>query len=172
MILTTPRLTLRPLQLSDANDFFELNNDPEVLKYVPDKAFANEAAALEFLANYHKTQPEGYGRMAVIRQSDNAWLGWCGLKYLKENDQVDLGYRFFRKYWGNGYATEGSIACLKYGFEDLGLDRIVGHVAVGNVASARVLEKCGFTENGLFEEVDWSGIAYLLERSRYERLQY
>jgi ribosomal-protein-alanine N-acetyltransferase len=79
----------------------------------------------------------------VIRKQDSAWLGWCGLK--QHADYVDLGFRFFRKSWGNGYATESAMACLEYGINELNIKHIVGRVAIGNNASVRVLEKFEMT---------------------------
>ena len=81
-----------------------------------------------------------YGRWACIDKSNNEYLGWCGLK-LNEQDMVDIGFRFFRKYWGKGYATESAKACLEYGFEELEIKEIIGRVAKDNIASIRVLEK-------------------------------
>jgi RimJ/RimL family protein N-acetyltransferase len=58
-------------------------------------------------------------------------------------DEVDLGYRFLPQYWGRGLATEASVVCLAYGFDVLGLERIIGITMPENLASMRVLEKVG-----------------------------
>ncbi len=142
-VFETERCTLRELIPADAGHFFDLNSDPEVIRYTGDLPFENEEAALEFLKNYREYHNHRMGRWAVIRKSDQEWLGWCGLKYIPSLDQVDLGYRFFRKFWGSGYATETALASIDYGFNQLHLKRIVGRAAVDNVASIRVLEKCG-----------------------------
>ena len=84
-----------------------------------------------------------HGRWAVLVKPDLQFIGWCGLKARPERDEIDLGYRFIKDAWGKGYATEAAFACLKYGFEQLGLKRIVGRAMPQNVASLRVLEKCG-----------------------------
>ena len=65
------------------------------------------------------------------------------LKYRPERDEVDLGYRFIKAAWGKGYASEAAMASINYGFEKLGLRRIVGRAMPGNIASLKVLEKCG-----------------------------
>ncbi len=72
---------------------------------------------------------------------------WCGLKRLAD-DQVVLGYRFFRRHWGKGYATEASRAALGFGFGELALPRVVALVAEENVASLRVMQKLGFRSIG------------------------
>jgi [ribosomal protein S5]-alanine N-acetyltransferase len=54
-----------------------------------------------------------------------------------------LGYRFIKKFWGKGYATEVAFACIQYGFNRLNLQQIIGRALPGNLASIKVLEKCG-----------------------------
>ncbi|HKB42977.1 MAG TPA: GNAT family N-acetyltransferase, partial [Chitinophagaceae bacterium] len=60
-----------------------------------------------------------------------------------ERNEIDLGYRFIKNAWGKGYATEAAYACIKYGFEKLNLQRIIGRAVQGNIASLNVLQKCG-----------------------------
>jgi [ribosomal protein S5]-alanine N-acetyltransferase len=79
----------------------------------------------------------------VLLKQDLAFIGWCGLKYRAELREIDLGYRFIKKYWGKGYATEAAFACMRYGFEKLGLQRIVGRALPPNATSVKGLEKCG-----------------------------
>ena len=152
-LLTTKRLGLRPLQPDDAPYFFQLNEDPEVLRYTGDLPFADVEAARQFLKQYDQYERYACGRFAVLRLSDSAWLGWCGLKYKPEVEQTDIGFRFFRRHWGQGYATEAAEACLAYGLETLGFPTIVGRAMQANHASIRVLEKIGmrFVEGILFE---------------------
>jgi len=144
MIAETKRLILRELQQDDAGHFFELNNDPEVLKYTGDVAFKSIDEAREFLKNYSHYEENGYGRWAVIRKEDHVFLGWCGLK-LNEEGYVDIGFRIFKKYWGKGYATEAAEKSIELGFEQFGLLEIIGRSASENKASFRVLEKIGMT---------------------------
>lgn len=141
-IATTERLYLREMTADDAEHAFLLNNDPEVLRYTGDGSFASVEAAREFLAAYPDYKLDGFGRWAVLRRSDGAWLGWCGLKRLP-NGTVDLGYRLLREQWGQGYATEAGRACLELDFGRFGLDTIIGRVARENAASIHVLEKLG-----------------------------
>ena len=140
-VLETPRLLLREFELSDAPYLFELNADPEVIQHTGDPPFDSVASARLFLENYSAYEETGFGRWAVIRSSDQVFLGWCGLK--QHPDYVDLGYRFFKKEWGKGYASEAAKACINYGFEVLKLEVIVGRVVPENIASVRVLEKMG-----------------------------
>jgi RimJ/RimL family protein N-acetyltransferase len=153
-LIETPRLKLRELSEDDSLQFFQLNNDPEVIKYTGDPPFPSVDSAREFLAGYDQYTRYGYGRWAVISKETGDFLGWCGLKYVPALRETDLGFRFFRCYWGQGYATEAAIACIKYGFEKLGMTRIAGRAMMTNKASILVLEKAGlrFVEEREFEE--------------------
>lgn len=141
-ITTTERLCLREMTTADAEHAYLLNSDPEVVRHTGDGPFASPEAARTFLAAYPDYRIHGFGRWAVVRSTDEAWLGWCGLKR-HPNGDVDLGYRLMRRYWGQGYATEAGRACLDLGFDRFGLDLIIGRVARENTASIRVLEKLG-----------------------------
>lgn len=159
-ILETPRLYLRELTPTDAEDFFNLNQDPEVIKYTGDVAFNNSIEARSFLQNYNQYELFGMGRWAVIRKEDEAFLGWCGLKYSPDLDEVDLGFRYFKKYWNQGYATESALACLEFGFHQLDLEKIVGRAMEANVASIKVLEKIGMQYAGKFDFMKHEGVLY------------
>ena len=137
------RFLYREWGLDDAPIFFELNEDPEVMKYTGDIRFKDVEEARALIANYSAFRDTNMGRWLMVRKEDGAIVGWCGLKYHPEEDYVDLGYRLFKKYWGQGYATEGGLRCVQYGFEELGLKEIVGRTASDNKGSIRVLEKCG-----------------------------
>jgi ribosomal-protein-alanine N-acetyltransferase len=79
----------------------------------------------------------------MIRKGDNAFIGWCGLKYLESIQETDLGFRLHQRFWGQGFATEAAIACINFGFHELKLSEIVGRAMKENLASICVLEKCG-----------------------------
>ena len=141
-LIKTERLLLREFLPEDAHAMYLLNQDPEVIRYTGDPPFESEEDAATFLSDYKDYSANGFGRWAVIRKEDLAFIGWCGLK--RHPDQmVDIGFRFYQTEWGKGYATESAMATLDYGFNELGLDEIVGRAAKANLASIRVLEKLG-----------------------------
>jgi ribosomal-protein-alanine N-acetyltransferase len=144
IIIETERLLLRAFTPEDAPLIYELNRDPDVTKYTMDPV-KELAQATEILEKTILPQYALYnhGRWAVHTKSDLAFIGWCGLKARPERNEIDLGYRFLKSGWGKGYATEAAFACLKYGFEKLGLPRIVGRAMPDNFASLKVLEKIG-----------------------------
>ena len=141
-VIQTQRLIIRELALTDAKAFYQLNSDLDVLKYTGDLPFESIDHARDFLKNYTAYKQYGYGRWAVVLKDSNRFIGWCGLKY-NEDNLVDLGFRFFKSFWSKGYATESALACLHYGFNDLGIHEIIGRSATDNKASIRVLEKLG-----------------------------
>ena len=141
-ILRTERLILREFGLSDAECFYRLNADPDVIKYTGDLPFNSIDDAELFLANYNEYGKNGYGRWAVIDKESGSFIGWCGLK-LNEENLIDLGFRFFKSVWGKGYATESARACLDYGFSKLNLKTIIARTMVNNIPSVKVLEKIG-----------------------------
>ncbi len=144
VIIETERLILRRFESGEGQLIYTLNEDPEVTRYtgdpVRDLAHANEVLDQVILPQYALYN---HGRWAVHTKPGMEFIGWCGLKYRPERDEVDLGYRFIKSAWGKGYASEAAMASINYGFEKLGLRRIVGRAMPGNIASIKVLEKCG-----------------------------
>ena len=143
--IETERLILRQYTEDDAPAFFALNSDPEVMRYVPDELMVNVDQAREILRSHPMVdyRERGFGRWACILKASGEYIGFCGLKYLKEIDDVDLGFRFIPSQWGKGLATEAALASVHYGFDELKLDHIVGLAELENRASIRVLEKVG-----------------------------
>ena len=143
-IIETSRLGLREFKLDDAEQAYLLNLDPEVLKYTGDVPFTSVKDSRTFLANYSDYKRNGFGRWAVVLKGTQEFIGWCGLKHHEEGF-VDIGFRFFKREWNKGYATESAEACINYGFEELGLSEIIGRAAAENYGSIRVLEKLGLS---------------------------
>jgi RimJ/RimL family protein N-acetyltransferase len=149
IIIQTDRLLLRTFTEDDAPLLYELNLDPEVIRYtldpMNDLEHAKKVLVEVILPQYVLYN---HGRWAVHLKEGMQFIGWCGLKYVSERQEIDLGYRFGQKFWGKGYATESAYACLQYGFDKLNMRRIVGRALVENVGSIRVLEKCGMQYMG------------------------
>lgn len=149
IVLETERLILRTFTLDDAPLIYELNLDPDVTRYtfdpVKDIEQAREILGKTILPQYALYN---HGRWAVHLKQGLEFIGWCGLKARPERNEIDLGYRFQKKSWGKGYATEAAFACLEYGFEKLNLQRIVGRAIPRNEGSLKVLEKCGMSYLG------------------------
>ena len=153
VVIETDRLLLRRFTEHDAPLLYELNLDPEVIRYTHDP-MSDVEQARKLLTEVILPQYVLYnhGRWAVHLKSNLEFIGWCGLKYLSETNDVDLGYRFMKKFWGNGFATEAALACIEYGFVKLSLQQIFGRALPGNLPSIKVLEKCGMKY--LHEEIE------------------
>lgn len=144
IVLETNRLRLSEFHPGEAEYMYQLNLDPEVIRYTGDEPFTSVEEARTFLKSYDAYERHGFGRWSVWLRSENAYIGWCGLKR-NEEAFVDIGFRFFRDRWNQGFATEAARACLDYGFRQLQLKEIIGRADPDNKGSIRVLEKIGMT---------------------------
>lgn len=163
--IETERLILREFRPTDDEAFFEMDANPEVHKYLgnnPCKSIEQARTIIESIRQQYLDN--GIGRWAAIEKSSGNFIGWSGLKYIREfeNNHInfhDVGYRLMPKYWGKGYATESAQAAIRYGFEVLNLNEIIGTANIENKASRRALEKCGltFVENFMWKDIpcDW-----------------
>ncbi|MEP7107693.1 MAG: GNAT family N-acetyltransferase [Ferruginibacter sp.] len=144
IILETPRLLLRRFTEVDAPLIHQLNCDPEVVKFVHEPVLQSDEQAKEIIINIILPQYENnLGRWAIQLKETGEFIGWCGLKYLKEYGEIDLGYRLRQSAWGKGYATEAAKHTLDYGFNKLHLREITGKAHVENIGSIKVLQKIG-----------------------------
>ena len=86
---------------------------------------------------------------AAVKKDSGEFIGWNEINNLDYTDDIEIGYRYFKNYWGKGYATEMSMALVDYGFNQLNLEKLVGVAMPGNKASLRVLEKIGMKYIGM-----------------------
>ena len=167
-ILETERTYLREFAPEDAIHLFQMNSDLEVLTFTGDVPFKNIAEAQSFINRYEAYKKTGFGRYAVIRKSDDEFLGWCGLKLHRERSVVDVGYRFYKCYWNQGYATESTKAVITYAFEHLKLPTLVAHVHKDNLSSQRVLDKCNLIKDSNIKYDDQPSLLYKLHNKHYQ----
>lgn len=160
-ILEIQHLYLREFLPEDAIHFFEMNKNLEVIQYTGDLPFNNLEDASSFINKYDAYTKTGIGRYAVIRKSDEQFLGWCGLKYHPKERKIDIGFRFYQEYWNQGYATVSAKAVIAHAFNTLKYPKLVAHSHIDNKASQRVLINCGMTK---VQRLDYDGIpAFLYE---------
>lgn len=149
-LLETERLVLRRFTKDDADHLFDLDSDPDVMRYLsggaPTPRDVVEADILPRFLSYDKEQP-GLGFWAAIDRASGEFLGWFSLRPTGQTgaQEVSLGFRLCRAAWGQGLATEGVRALIRLGFTELGVERVVGTTYQDNVASRRVMEKAGMT---------------------------
>lgn len=165
--IDTPRLHLREFRDEDADELFRLNSDPEVMRYTGDSAFTGPAAARDFLRHYDCYERDGFGRWAVTDQETGAFMGFCGLRRDRDSGEVDLGFRFFPRYWAAGYATEAASACLEAGFRNFGLEAIVGRAMRENLPSITILQKLGMKYRDMIEDDGEFWLVYTVDADRF-----
>lgn len=158
--IETERTIMRKLIKEDADDFYTLNLDKEVLKFTGDHPFESLQTTMEFLSNYDQYEKYGVGRFAVIDKETSTFLGWCGLKYSEDKNEFDIGFRFYKKYWNKGFATETAKKWIELGFDNLKIERIIGRAMKENSASIKVLEKIGMTFKRNFDFEGCEGVIY------------
>jgi RimJ/RimL family protein N-acetyltransferase len=148
---------------------FELDSDPEVHQYLgrrPIKTIEESRNLIAFIREQYNKN--GIGRWAVVEKETQQFAGWAGLKLITEpinhhTHYYDLGYRFIRRYWGKGFATEAAKASLVYGFGKMQLNEIYGMAHIHNMASQQVLTKVGLQYVETFDyegdQMHWYKIA-------------
>lgn len=143
--LLTARLKLRPFNENDLQNLIDLDQDPEVMKYLGGKTIPTEELQA-MLPKILERQPKWvtYGTWMADELSSGETIGWFTLKPLAQlNNEYEVGYRLKKKFWGKGYATEGTKFLVDYGFTKLGLPNIIACTDLNNANSQKVLMKSG-----------------------------
>lgn len=152
-ILHTERLRLRLWETKDLLDCIEMNLDTEVMKYFP--AILTKEQTIQFYDRVQKHFLEyGFGLYVVENTSTKEFLGYTGFMIANFEASftpcVEIGWRFKKQYWGKGYATEAAKACLDYGFDTLGFDKIYSFTATPNLKSENVMKRIGMHKTDTF----------------------
>jgi RimJ/RimL family protein N-acetyltransferase len=158
--LETPRLVLRALALDDLEEMASMLGDAEgLIHWGPPLSREESRSWIE--RNLRRYASDGIGRCAVVLRSTAELVGDCGLirTLVEGQPEVELGWIIRRTHRGKGIATEAAVAWRDYGFDSLGLERIVSMVSEKNAASRRVAEKLGMTVE---REAIWGGLPHLM----------
>lgn len=142
--ITTRRLTLRPFREQDAEALHRILAEHDILRYFPNPFPPSLDRVQNLIAfQLQHWEEHGFGWWAVEPRDNQVLIGWNGLQYLPDTQEIEISYLLSKAFWGKGLATEAVMAALRFGFEDLKLETIVGVVHPDNVASQRVLQKIG-----------------------------
>ena len=177
--LRTARLTLRRFTVADEDNLVILNSDPEVMRYITGGQPSSREEIRDEIIPFHLATYDkhpGFGTWAADDTGSGQFLGWIHLRPRRSDGVIDLGYRLRRAAWGNGYATEGSRALIDKGFTDHGIDRVAATTMTVNLASRRVMEKCGLIqirsylddEQPAIDGADQGYVEYQLTRAGWE----
>jgi ribosomal-protein-alanine N-acetyltransferase len=142
--IQTGRLTLRGLQPGDAGRLLEIFQTEGMLRYFPGPGTAGPERIERFITRQQEHwQKYGYGNWGIVPPGEEQVAGWVGLQFVPELDETEVGFMVDKALWGRGYATEAGRASLRFGFEHFDLEHIIALVHPENLASRRVIEKCG-----------------------------
>jgi RimJ/RimL family protein N-acetyltransferase len=148
--LTTPRLLLREWRDSDRDAFAEMNADPRVSEFLVGPV--TPADSDDMVDRVDRCWRErGYGLWAVERRDSGAFIGYVGLWPATFDapftPAVEVGWRLANAHWGNGFATEGAVEALRFGFEVMDMPEIVSFTAAANRRSIRVMQRIGMHQD-------------------------
>ncbi|MBD0400334.1 GNAT family N-acetyltransferase [Flammeovirga sp. EKP202] len=150
-VISTERLYLKRFSPHDAPFFFNMNLDQEVMQYTGDPPFKNIEETRAFIESYDHYEKYDYGRWSVYLKENEQYIGFCGLKYSEDKEEIDIGFRFVKDHWNKGYATEAALGCFDYA-QKHGIQKIVARANERNKASLKVIQKLGMTFTHFFEE--------------------
>jgi RimJ/RimL family protein N-acetyltransferase len=144
--LQTERMTLRPLAPTDAAVLHRIYQTEGVLQYFPFTTPPPLESLQRFILGQQKHwEKHGYGNWGLLPAGESEIIGWAGLQYLPELDETEVGFLLDRPFWGRGYATQTAKLSLDFGFQHFNFDHVIALVHEDNLASRRVIEKCGMT---------------------------
>lgn len=149
--LRTKRLLLRPYEETDIPSMVRLLGAREVAATtlrIPHPYKEQDARSLL----RQMSQDEVPTRFGIFLSDTGEHCGGIGLRMEADHDKAELGYWIGVPYWGKGIASEAATEMVRYGFENLGLNRIFACCHSGNVASRRILEKLGMKHEGCFRQ--------------------
>jgi RimJ/RimL family protein N-acetyltransferase len=167
--IETRRLILRPFVPDDLDRLAVILSDPDVMRYLPGGSpRTREQTENTFKFTIAHWEQRGFGWWAVVNKANQELIGWCGLKLVETTGETEVLYMLARQHWGKGYATEAATASLRYGFEELGLDRIIAVAVPANIASRRVMEKMGMQYQGIAFYYNSDLACYAISREAFQ----
>jgi len=146
IFLKTDRLVLRQWGDGDRFSFAQMNCDPDVMKYFPRPLTSVESDALldKFAARINNN---GFGIFAVEERGSKVFVGFIGLSSpsfeMRITPCTEIAWRLHKRFWGEGYATEGAGKVLEFAFDFLGLGEVVSFASRINQRSINVMERIG-----------------------------
>ncbi len=149
----TARLQLRPLEVSDVQRIFEIWSDPEVMRFYDVAPLTRIEQAEDVVARLMQDTAERSGiRWAIVSTSEMRVIGTCGFRLNFAFRSASLGFELERRFWRQGLTREALDAAITYAFDHLGMNRIQATTALDNHASAGLLARLGFVEEGVMRQ--------------------
>lgn len=151
-VFTTGRLIVRFYNNDDSDNFFLLNGDEEVMRYIRPAKTRDESDQFLQEVIHQYSERAGMGRFAVNEKDTGIFVGSFALLPVEGEDKCHLGYALLPDHWGKGYATELAREGLNYFFTNGSYPEIYGYTETANKESQKVLLKAGFTFDSIKEE--------------------
>ena len=173
-MLKTKRLILRQFTLEDLEVLVKHRSDKTVMKYLG--GIQKPKDVKKRLKDYSEFyEKNGYAFCAMIWRKTNEFIGVGGLQKSPSNrkssntGETEVGYTVEKRFWGKGIATECTLACLDFGFNTIGLKRIIALTHSENIASIRVLEKAGMKFEAETQNMNETWVQYVISKDEYIR---
>jgi [ribosomal protein S5]-alanine N-acetyltransferase len=172
ILLESERLLYRPIEISDAEALFELDNNPNVHLYLGNEPVTSIDEVFGYIKSIQQQYIDnGIGRFALVVKETQEVIGWAGIKFITEpeNNHVnfyDLGYRLQEKHWRKGYALEAAKTWLDYGFNEMNIPTMYASAHVENLGSNTILQRIGMQQKGQFYWEDLLCNWYELENKK------
>ena len=166
-IFETERLLVRTYSEGDQENFFLLNGNEDVMRYI--RPVKSREECDEFLLEViaYSRAEEIYGRWAVEDKLTREFIGSFAIIPREGKEQMQLGYALLPQYWGKGYATELTVAGIRYVFTKTPIDPIYAYAQAPNHSSQKVLLKAGFRHIGNDNENGKEIAGFMLRKSEY-----
>jgi ribosomal-protein-alanine N-acetyltransferase len=167
--IETARLRFRQLCVDDLDDLWLIVSDSEVMKYlgvIAGTILSREETQVTLEKMLEFWAVNGLGRWAVVDKKDGKLIGLCGFRLF--DTTPELFYLFNKESWGKGLATEAARATLRYGFEELGVDRIIAVTRHANQASINVMTKLGMKYEKEMNHFGVFAVWYVATRDEYQ----
>lgn len=153
-VFETERLVLRRVLATDVKEIFALRSNPETMKYIPRPLVTNHDEALAHIKMIDDKIESNEGiNWAITLKGKDRMLGLIGHYRIKpEHYRAEIGYMILPEFQGKGIAAEAVNGVVSYGFDIMKLHSVEAVIDPENVASEKVLQKCGFVKEGHFKE--------------------
>lgn len=167
IIMETERLLHRKFTSDDLNELIEMRVNKDVMKHIGGQRMQNPKAIEERLKFYISCYEKNIGHHAIIWKATGEMIGWSGLQPLENSGEIEVGYGMKKEFWGKGIGFETALAWLKYGFEKLGLERIVAVAVPENTGSWKIMEKLGMKYEKTEEHYGMDCVFYAISKDEF-----
>jgi ribosomal-protein-alanine N-acetyltransferase len=152
MLFESERLYTRYFTMEDLDQFFRLNGDEEIVRYIrAPKSYEECRSFLGQVIEWYKNEKINW-RIALLSRENDEVIGSFAIIPIGDTEDMQLGYSLLKEQWGKGYATEITEAGARYAFDQLNYSSIAAITEAANIASQKVLLKCDFLLEAEYEE--------------------